>query len=58
MPSKAKNNGAAPLAQPPVRTHVVPDSKPPRINAKPEVVERAYDDSVQDPLTASEQGRD
>ena len=58
MPSKANNNGAAPLEQPPVRTHVVPDSKSPRINAKPEVVERAYDNSVQEPLTASEQGRD
>ena len=25
---------------------------------KPGVIERVYDDSVQDPLTASEQGRD
>ena len=58
MPFTANNNGAAPLAQPPVRTHVVPDSKSPHINAKPEVVERVYEDSVQDPLTASEQGRD
>ena len=30
----------------------------PRIEAKPEVIERVYDDSVQEPLTASEQGRD
>ena len=58
MPFTANNNGAAPLAQPPVRTHVVPDSKSPHINAKPEVVERAYDNSVQEPLTASEQGCD
>ena len=43
---------------PPVRTHVVPDSKSPRIDANPEVVERVSDDSVQDLLTASEQGRD
>ena len=26
--------------------------------AKPGVIERVYDDSVQEPLTASEQGRD
>ena len=26
--------------------------------ANPGVIERVYDDSVQDPLTASEQGRD
>ena len=58
MPAKANNNGAAPLAQPPVRTLAVPDSMPPRIEAKPEVIERAYEDSVQEPLTASEQGRD
>ena len=58
MPSKAKNNGAAPLAQPPVRTLAVPDFKLPHIKAKPEVIERVYDDSVQEPLTASEQGRD
>ena len=58
MLSKANSNGAAPLAQPPVRTLVVPHSKPPCIDAKPEVIERAYDDSVQAPLTASEQGRD
>ena len=58
MLSQAYNNGAAPLAQPPVRTLVVPHSKPPRIEAKPEVIERAYDDSVQAPLTASEHGRD
>ena len=58
MPSKANNNGAAPLAQPPVRTLAVPDSKLPRIKAKPEVIERVYDDSVQEPLTASEQGLD
>ena len=58
MPSKANNNGAAPLAQPPVRTLAVSDSMLPRIEAKPEVVERVYDDSVHEPLTASEQGRD
>ena len=58
MSSKVQKNGAAPLAQPPVRTLVVPDSKSPRINAKPEVVERAYDNSVQEPLTASQQGCD
>ena len=58
MPFTTNNNGAAPLAQPPVRTHVVPDSKSLRINAKPEVIERLYDDSVQEPLTAGEQGRD
>ena len=58
MPSQANKNGAAPVAQPSVRTLAVPDSMPPRIEAKPEVIERAYDDSVQEPLTASEQGRD
>ena len=58
MPSKAHKNGAAPLAQPPVRSFAVPNSKPPRIEAKPEVIERVYDDNVQEPLTASEQGRD
>ena len=58
MPTSPRSNGAAPFVGPPVRTHVVPDSKSPRIDANPEVVERVYDDSVQDPLTASEQGRD
>ena len=58
MPSKVHKNGAAPLAQPPVRTLVVPDFRLPHIKAKPEVIERVYDDSVQEPLTASEQGRD
>ena len=58
MPSKANNNGAAPLALPPVRTLAVPDFKSPCIDAKPEVIERVYNDSVQEPLTASEQGRD
>ena len=33
MPSKAKNNGAAPLAQPPVRTLAVPEYLRPRIEA-------------------------
>ena len=58
MSSKAKNNGAAPLEQPPVRMLAVPDFKLPHIKAKPEVIERVYDDSVQEPFTASEQGRD
>ncbi len=58
MLSKAYNNGAAPLAQPHVRTLVVPHSNPTRIEAKPEVIERAYEESFQAPLTASEQGRD
>ena len=58
MSSKVHKNGAAPLAQPPVRTLAVPDFKLPYIKAKPEVIERVYDDSVQEPLTASEQGRD
>ena len=58
MPSKAHNNGAAPLEQPFVRTLDVPDFKFPCIGAKPEVIERFYDDSVQEPLTAGEQGRD
>ena len=58
MPSKANNNGAALLAQPPFRTLAVPDFKSPCIDAKPEVIERVYNDSVQEPLTASEQGRD
>ena len=58
MPSKAKNNGAAPLAQPPVRTLAVSDSMLTRIEAKPEVIERVCNDSVQEPLTAGEQGRD
>ena len=58
MSSKAKNNGAAPLEQPPVRMLAVPDFKLPHIKAKPEVIERVYDDRVQEPLTASEQGRD
>ena len=56
--SKVHKNGAAPLSQPPVRTLAVSDSMLPRIEAKPEVIERAYDDSVEEPLTASEQGRD
>ena len=50
MSSKVHKNGAAPLAQPPVRKL--------RRDAKPDVIERVYDDSVQEPLTASEQGRD
>ena len=58
MPSKANNNGAAPLEQPHVGTLAVPDFKLPHIKAKPEVIECVYDDSVQEPLTASEQGRD
>ena len=58
MPSKAHNYGAAPLDQHLVRMPDVPDFKSPCIDAKPEVIERLYDDSVQEPLTASEQGRD
>ena len=58
MPLKVHNKGAAPLEQPFVRMLAVPDSKSPCIEAKPEVIERVYNDSVQDPLTASEQGRD
>ena len=58
MPSKAHNNGAAPPEQPFVRTLDVPDFQSPRIEAKPEVIERLYDDSVQEPFTASEKGLD
>ena len=58
MPKGNISNGAAPLVQPPVCTLAVPDSNPPRIEAKPEVIERVYEDSIQEPLTASEQGRD
>ena len=58
MSSKVHKNGAAPLAQPPVRTLAVPDELRTRIQAAHELIERVYDDSVQDPLTASEQGRD
>ena len=58
MSSKAKNNGAAPLEQLPVSMLAVPDFKLPHIKAKPEVIERVYGDSIQEPLTASEQGRD
>ena len=58
MPSKAHNYGAAPLDQHFVRMLAVPDFKSPCIDAKPEVIERVYDDSVEEPLTASEQGRD
>ena len=58
MPSKANNNGAAPLEQPFVRTLDVPDFKSPCIDAKPEVIERVCNDSVQEPLTAGELGRE
>ena len=58
MPSKAHNYGAAPLDQHFVRMLAVPDFKSPCIDAKPEVIERVCNDSVQEPLTAGELGRE
>ena len=42
MPSKAKNNGAAPLAQPPVRTLAVPEYLRPRIEAAHKRIEEEH----------------
>ena len=42
MPSKAKNNGAAPLAQPPVRTLAVPEYLRPRIEAAHKRIEEDH----------------
>ena len=42
MPSKANNNGAAPLAQPPVRTLAVPDDLRLRIEEAHKVVEAEH----------------
>ena len=42
MLSQAYNNGAAPLAQPPVRTLAVPDDLRPRIEAALKLIEEDH----------------